>query len=75
MPTTSYDLTDAQAQIVHDGIASTLAATKNWVLSAIERGDIVRAQELTREARALQTLFATFNVRAHQMIAAAKGAR
>ncbi len=72
---TAYNLTDADAEIVHGVLSSQLAATKNWVLSAVESGDIEKARKLTSEARKLRDLYATFNVSVHREIEAARKGR
>lgn len=59
----NYRLTDADAEIIHGLIADRLSATKNWTLSAVEDGDLAKAQDLARKARDLQDLYATFNVK------------
>lgn len=56
-------LAPSTVELLHGLIADQLASTKNWTLSAVERGDLAKAQQLTAEARVLQELYASFNIK------------
>ena len=65
----TFSAPEAQARRVHDLVKSSLAAHKNWLCSAVERGDLVAAQKLVAEVRALEALFAATNIDAKYEIA------
>ena len=60
----NFRMTEDQAILIHDTMRDTIAAHKNWIASAVESGDLERAQRLVRELRKREALAASFNVRA-----------
>lgn len=67
----TFTMPEAQAQRIHQLTKSQIGAVKNWMASAVERGDLARAQELVIELRCLEELFARFNIDAKYDIARA----
>jgi hypothetical protein len=63
-----YELTEAQATLVHTVVSSHCQALKNWMASAVEEGDTDRARRLVKELRQYEELFAKTNVEAHKFI-------
>ena len=69
----SFKMTRGQAKMLHSLIKDDLAAHKNWIMSAVEAGELERAQELTRTARRLANLARAFNVEVKDMTARERG--
>lgn len=69
----TFTMSRAQAERIHNLAAGAIGAHKNWLLSAVEREDLLGAQELAVEIRRLQALFAAFNMPAKDTIACARG--
>jgi hypothetical protein len=63
-----YELTEAQAALVHQVVASHCQALKNWTASRVEHGKFDDAQELVKELRKYEQLFALTNVEAHRSL-------
>jgi hypothetical protein len=70
MPRT-YTVSEKEAAQLFALVSSHNAALKNWIVSAVERGDLEHAKGLTRELRSHQDLYAKLNVEAHKVIDAA----
>jgi hypothetical protein len=68
-----FHISEDHARRIHELAKDSLASHKNWILSAVERGDLPYAQKLAKEARQLQELFAGFNISAKYEIAKATG--
>lgn len=64
-----FIMTETKAEAIHALIASHNIALKNWIASAVERGELERAQELVAELRSHELLFAAFNMQAKRDIA------
>ncbi len=69
----TYTMSEAQAARVHALASSHLSALKNWMVTAVERGDLIGAQKLAEEVRAHQAIFAAFNIAANHEIAGYTG--
>lgn len=54
-------LNTEQARAVHEQLSSHMAAQKNWIASAVETGDLPRAQVLVKELRFIQDIACKFN--------------
>lgn len=52
---------DPELEILFKLVDSQVQSYKNWILSAVESGEIEYAQKLTRECREHQELFAKLN--------------
>lgn len=66
-----YVLTPAEARLAFAQVAHHCASLKNWIASAVERGDLPAAQKMVAELRTHQQLYAKLNVEAHELIDAA----
>lgn len=64
-----FAMTEAAAERVFAMTKSHIAALHNWTASAVERGETARAQELVRELREHEKLYAAFNMEAKHDIA------
>jgi hypothetical protein len=64
----SYELTQREAELAFAQIASHSQALKNWMASAVERGDFDKARELVIQLREHEALYAKLNVSAHKLI-------
>lgn len=64
-----FDMSERQAERLHDLISGHCSAYKNWIASAAESGKLEYAQELVAELRAFEELFAVTNMRAKRDIA------
>lgn len=71
--TISFTMTVAQAELIHNLAREQMAAQKNWIVSAVEEGDLARAQRIAAELRELSNVAAGFNMDAKRVIAAARG--
>lgn len=60
----TFTMTEKQARLIHDMARERIAAHHNWIASAVESGDLTRAQLLTRALREHQAIFAGFNMTA-----------
>lgn len=69
----TFVMTLEQANMIHQLAASQIAAIKNWMVTAVERGDLERAQKLAVELRQYQSIFAAFNMSACEEIAKLSG--
>lgn len=69
----TFTMSEEQARAIHKLVASHNSALKNWTATAVENGDLARAQELVKELRAHQALFAAFNMDAKHEIALHRG--
>lgn len=69
----TFTMNEAQARLVHQLADQQCRALKNWIASAVEDGDLHRAQLLCRDLRAHQALFAAFNMDAKHTIAEGTG--
>lgn len=69
----TFIMSEKQAKLVHQVVASHMAALKNWIVSAVERGDLAKAQILAQELREFGNLFAAFNMDAKYQIAEITG--
>lgn len=69
----TFTMAEATATLVHKLVDSHMHALKNWTASAVERGELERAQELVKELRQHEKLFAAFNMPAKREIAAHTG--
>ena len=65
----SFRMTEAKAALVHKLVDEHCQALKNWIASAVEQGELVRAGNLVRELREYQELYAAFNMPAKHEIA------
>lgn len=65
----TFTMSEAQARNLHKVVDSHCQSLKNWIASRVEDGDLERAQELTRELRQYQALYAAFNMDAKHEIA------
>ena len=65
----TFSMTEEKADMVHKLVSSHIQALQNWTASAVERGDLIGAQELVRQQRDHETLFAAFNMPAKHTIA------
>lgn len=63
-----YELTEREAELAFKQVSDHCSALKNWMASAVERGDIDAAQELVKELREHQDLYAKLNVSSHRVI-------
>lgn len=69
----TFEMTEAQAEMIHARVGSHMQALKNWSASAVEQGDLPRAQKLVAELRAHEVLYAVFNMPAKHDIAKGSG--
>lgn len=69
----TFTMTEHQARNIHQLASSHISAIKNWTLTRVEAGDLAGAQDLARQAREFQEIFAAFNMNAKHEIAAATG--
>lgn len=60
----TFTMTEAQARLIHDMAREQCEALKNWIVSAVEQGELQRAQLLSRQLRDHQVIFAGFNMTA-----------
>lgn len=63
-----YVLKRDDALIVHDILRSEISAHKNWICGNVERGELQKAQELTRHMRTLERIAASLNVKVDEEI-------
>jgi hypothetical protein len=71
--THTFKMDEAQANLIHKLAAGEAGALKNFIASAVECGDFERAQGLVCELRAVQSVFAQFNMGAKRTTAEATG--
>ena len=69
----TYHMTESQAELIHNMARDRMAAYKNWIASAVESGDLARAQTLVGELRDHEAIFASFNRQSRRDIAAWTG--
>lgn len=69
----TFTMSETQARRVHDLASSHIQALKNWTASAVESGNLAKAQELVADMRAFQAIFAAFNITAKHDVAEATG--
>jgi hypothetical protein len=62
----TFKLTFDQAVLVPQVVDSHMQALKNWTASAVENGNLERAQRLVKELREYERLYAAFNVKSKQ---------
>ena len=62
----TYTLSRDNALIVHQIVRSDIAAHKNWICGAVERGEVEAAQALVKHMRKLETIASSLNVEAHE---------
>lgn len=62
----TFKMSFDQAVLIHQVVDSHTQTLKNWIASAVESGDIERANHLVAELREYQTLFAAFNLKSRQ---------
>lgn len=65
----NYNMSQRQAELIFAQVASHIGALKNWTASAVERGELERAQTLVGELREYEKLYAAFNIEAKFFIA------
>ena len=63
-----YTFTVEETALLHSVISDHTQALKNWIISALERDDVVHAKELVKELRKFQELYAKTNVKVHAEI-------
>jgi hypothetical protein len=69
----TFAMTESFAADIHAMAKDRIAALHNWIASAVESGDMVKAQGLVSDLRATQSIFAAFNVGAWHAIANVTG--
>lgn len=69
----TFTIPESQVAAIHRLAASHCEALKNWMASAVEAGDLPRAQSLAKELRQHQAIFAATNLSAKYAIAETKG--
>jgi hypothetical protein len=69
----SFHMTEDQAMMIHAQVGSHMSALKNWIASAVEQGDLERAQHLVTDLRAYEKLYSAFNMPAKHDIAKHSG--
>ena len=65
----TFKMTEAQAELLFKVVKDQTSALKNWACSATESGKIEYAQELIKELREYEALYALFNMPAKRDIA------
>lgn len=65
----TFTMSETQARNIHNMARSHTQALKNWMATAVEAGNLDRAQELCRELRQHEEIFAAFNMQAKHEIA------
>lgn len=65
----TFTMNEHKATLVFNVVKSHIAALKNWTASAVETGDIEKAQGLVNDLREYEKLFAAFNIHAKHEIA------
>jgi hypothetical protein len=65
----TFRMTEAKADLLHKIIDSHMGSLKNWIVGAVESGNLPYAQALAIELREYQTLYAAFNMQAKYDIA------
>lgn len=65
----TFKMSEKQARNVHEMAKGHCGSLKNWIVSAVESGDLPRAKTLAAELREFQALFAAFNIDAKHDIA------
>lgn len=65
----TFTMSEGKARLVHQVVDSHMQALKNWMASAVEAGDLERAQKLIAELREYEALYAAFNMTAKLEIA------
>jgi hypothetical protein len=65
----TFRMTESKAELVHAVVSSHMEALKNWIVGAVESGNLPYAQELATQLRDYQTLYAAFNIDAKYTIA------
>ena len=65
----NFNMTENQAMMIHNLVASHCKALKNWIATAVERNENDRAKDMVTELREHEALFAAFNMPAKHEIA------
>lgn len=69
----TFTMSEEQAKRVFAVIESQCGALKNWTCTAVEQGDMIRANSHVEELRAYQAIFAAFNMPAKHAFADVTG--
>lgn len=71
----NYTVTPDEALALHKLVDDHMFALKNWMAMYVENGNLAKAQELCKELRFHERMFAKLNVKVHREIAARDAAK